>query len=153
MLLMVEKGIRGGICHAVHRYAKANNKYMKNYFKIIISSYHEYLYASNLYGQVMSQKLSVKGFKWVKKLSEFDELFIKNYDENSNKGCSLEVDVEYPKNLFNLHKDPPFLSKRKKIKKCNMLVCNIYDKEHYVVYIRALKKALNHELILKKYIE
>ena len=50
MLLMVEKGIRGGICHAVHRYAKANNKYMKNYFKIIISSYHEYLYASNLYG-------------------------------------------------------------------------------------------------------
>ena len=56
----------------------------------------------------MSQKLPVHGFKWVKKLSKFDEDFIQNYNKNSNKGYILEVDVEYPKNLFNLHKDLPF---------------------------------------------
>ena len=62
----------------------------------------------------MYQKLSVNGFKWVKKLSQFDENFIKDYDENSNKGYILELDIEYPKNLFNLHKDIPLLPERKK---------------------------------------
>ena len=76
---------------------------------------------------------------WVEELSEFNEHFIKNYDENSNKGYVLEVDVEYPKNLFNLHKDLPFLGERKKIDKCKRLVCNIHDKERYVAYIRAIK--------------
>ena len=90
----------------------------------------------------MSQKLPVNGFKWVKELSKFNEDFIKNYDENSDRGYFLEVNVEYPKNLFNHHKDLPFLPERKKIKKCNKLVCNIQDKENYVVHIRALKQAL-----------
>ena len=66
MLLIVEKGIGGGICHAVHRYAKANNKYMKNYNKNKESSYIEYLDANNLYGWAISQKLPVDGFKWKK---------------------------------------------------------------------------------------
>ena len=66
MLLMIEKGTRGGICQATHRYAKANNKYMKNYDKNNESSYIEYLDANNLYGWAMSQKLPVKDFKWVK---------------------------------------------------------------------------------------
>ena len=78
MLLMVEKGTRGGICQAIHRYAKANNKYMKNYDKNNESSYIEYLDANNLYGWAMSQKLPVNGFKWVKNLSKFNEDFIKN---------------------------------------------------------------------------
>ena len=95
--LMVEKGIRSGICHAIHRYAKANNKYMKNYDKDIISSYLMYLDANNLYGRAMSQKLPINGFKWVKELSKFNESFIKGYDENSDKENFLEVDVEYPK--------------------------------------------------------
>ena len=86
MLLMVEKGTRGGICQAIHRYAKANNKYMKNYDKDIISSYLMYLDANNLYGWAMSQKLPVNGFKWVKNLSKFNEILIRNYDENSDKG-------------------------------------------------------------------
>ena len=66
MLLMVEKGIRGGICHAIHRYAKANNKYMKNYDKNKEPSYIQYLDASNSCGWAMSQKLPVDGFKWKK---------------------------------------------------------------------------------------
>ena len=119
MLLMVEKGTRGGICQAIHRYAKANNKYMKNYNKDIISSYLMYIDANNLYGWAMSQKLPVNGFKWVKNLSEsnsiqFNESFIRNYDENSDIGYFLEVDIDYSEKLFNLHKDLPFLPERKK---------------------------------------
>ena len=67
MLLMVEKGIGVGICQAIHRHAKVNNKYMKNYNKDIISSYLMYLDANNLYGWAMSQKLPINGFKWVGK--------------------------------------------------------------------------------------
>ena len=86
MLVIVEKGTRGGICQASHNYAKANNKYMKNSNKNIESSYIEYLVANNLYGWAMSQKLPVNDFKWVKQeyLSQFNEDFIKDYDENSN---------------------------------------------------------------------
>ena len=152
MLLMVEKGSRGGICQAIHRHAKANNKYMKNYNKDVISSYLMYLDANNLYGWAMSQKLPVNGFKWVEKsrLSRFNERFIKNYNENSDIGYFLEVDIDYPKELFNLHKDLPFLPERKKVNKCEKLICSIEDKEKYVVHIRALKQALQHGLILKK---
>ena len=78
MLLMIEKGISGGICHAIYKYAKANNKYMKNYDKDLESSYLEYLDANNLYGWATSQKLPVNSFKWIKKydLSKLDENFI-----------------------------------------------------------------------------
>ena len=131
MLLMIEKGIRGGMCQATHRYAKANNKYMKNYDKNIESSYIEYLDANNLYGWAMSQKLPVNGFKWVKqkKLSKFNEDFIKKYDEDSNTGYFFEVDVEYPKTLFNSHKDLPFLPERKKVEKVEKLICSIGEKK------------------------
>ena len=150
MLLMVEKGIRGGICYAIHRYAKANNKYMKNYDKDMESSYLEYLDVNNLYGWAMSQKRPVNGFEWVEGLYQFKEDFIKNYDEDSNKGYFLEVDVEYPENVFNLHSISPFLPDTNKIGKCNKLVCNIHNKENYAIHIRALKQTLNDELILKK---
>ena len=85
-----------------------------------------------------------------KNVSNFDEDFIKNYDEDSDKGYILEVDVEYPKNLQDLHSDLPFLPERIKINKCSKLVCNLYDKNNYVVHIRSLKQALGHGLILKK---
>ena len=107
---MVEEGIRGGICHAIHRYAKANNKYMNNYDKGTESSYLMYLDANNLYGWVMSQKSPVTGFKWVEKLSKFNEKFIKSFNENCDIGYFFEVDDEYPKELFNLHKDLPFFT-------------------------------------------
>ena len=144
MLSMVDKGIRGRICKAIHRYTKANNKYVKSYDKNIESSHLMYLHANNLYRWRMSEKLPVIGFEWVKKLSKFDEHFIKNYNENSDKGYFLEVDVEYPKNLFSLHSDLPLLPEEKKIEKCNKLICAFHDKK------KALKRTLNHGLILKK---
>ena len=73
---MVEKGIRGGICHTIHRYAKANNKYMIYYDENKEISYILYLDANNLYGWAMSQKLPVDGFKWVKNVSKIDKDFI-----------------------------------------------------------------------------
>ena len=80
MLLMVEEGIRGGICHSIHRYAKANNKYMKNYNKDEESSYIQYLDANNLYGWAMSKKLPVNGFRWLdsNEINEINEEFINN---------------------------------------------------------------------------
>ena len=123
---------------------------MKNYDKKIESSYLMYLDTNNLYRWTISQRLPVNGFEWMKKLFEFDERFIKNYDENNDKGYILEIDVEYPKQLSNIHKDLSILAERKKLKNCKNLVCNIHHKENHVVHIRALKQALNHELILKK---
>ena len=89
---------------------------MGNYDKDITSSYILYLDANNLYGWAMSQKLLVNGFKWVERsrLSRFNERFIKSYNENSDRGYFLEVDVEYPENLFNFHEDLPFLPEKKK---------------------------------------
>ena len=127
MLLMVEEGIRGGICHAIHRHAKANNKYMKNYDKNKESSYIQYLDANNLYRWAMSQKLPVNGFKWVN--NEINEGFIKNYDENRDKGYILEKDVKNPRKLHDLHSDLPFSPKRMKIDKCKKLVCNLLNKK------------------------
>ena len=72
-------------------------------------------------------KLAVNGFKWKKYIPKFNEDFIKNYDEDSDKGYILEVDIEYPRELHDLHSDLPFLPKRMKINKCNKLVCNLYD--------------------------
>ena len=95
---------------------------MKNYDKDIELSYLKYLVANSLYGWAMSQKLPVNGFEWVINLSKFDERFIKNYDENSDKGYFLEVDAEYPKTLSSLHSDLRFLSERKKTEKCNKLI-------------------------------
>ena len=146
MPLMVEERIRGGICHAIHRNAKPNNKYMKNYDKNEESSYIQYLDANNLYGWAMSQKLPVNNFVWVEDISGINEEVIKNYDENNGKGYILEVDVKYPKKLHNIHSDLPFLPKRIKIDKCKKLVCNLRNKKKYVVQIKSLKQALSHGL-------
>ena len=124
---------------------------MKNRDKSIESSYLMYLDANNLYGWAISQKLPVNGFKWEKIVSKFDEDFITNYDEDTNKGYIFEVDVEYPKDFHDLQSDLQFLTEKNKINKCDKLVCNLYDKN--VVHIRSLKQALKHGLILKKYTE
>ena len=150
---MVEKGIRGGICHSIHRYAKANNKYMQNYNNNEESSYIQYLDANNIYGWAMSKKLPVNGFKWFDTSETSDKInedFIKNYDENNDKGYILEVDVKYPKRLHELYSDLPFLSERMEVNKCKKLVCHLFNKKKYVAHINALKRELNHGLKLKK---
>ena len=151
MLLTIEEGIRGGICHAVHRYAKANNRYIKNYAKSKESPYIQYLDAKNLYGAAMSEKLPINEFKWVNGISGINEKFVKNYNKkNSEKGYILEIDVDYSSKLHKLHSDMPFLPERMKIDKTQKLVCNLRDKKKYVVHISIIKQALNHGLKFKK---
>ena len=132
MLLMVEKGIRGGICHTIHRYA--NNKYMKDYdknkeslylkywdvnnlygraMKNNESSYLKYWDVNNLYGWAMSQKLPVNNFEWIEETSQFNENFIKNYNEESDEGYFPEVDIHYSEKLHELHNDLLFFTKKK----------------------------------------
>ena len=150
MLLMIEEGIRGGICHVVNRYASANNHYMKDYDKNKESSYIQYLDANNLYRAVMSKKFPIKRFKWMDDISRIDEELIKGYDENSSKGYVLEVDVNYPQELYDIHSDMPFLPERMVINKTKKLVCNLHDKKKYVAHVSVLKQALNHGLKLPK---
>ena len=121
ILLMVEKGIRGGICNAIYWYAKANNKYMNDYDENKESSHINYWDVNNLYGWAMSQKLPVNNFKWIEETFQFNKNFIKNYDEKSEEGYILEVDVQYPEKLYELHGDLPFLPERKKLKKLKRL--------------------------------
>ena len=149
---MFEEGIRGEMCQATYRYAKANNKYMKNYDKNKESSFLEYVHVNNLHGWAMSKKLPVRNFKWIEKddLLIITEDFIKNYNENSDRGYILEVDGEYPKNLHKLHSDLPFLPERMEINKCTKLCCTVQNKKNYAIHILALKQALNHGLKLTK---
>ena len=150
MLLMYEAGKRGGISQAIHKYAAANDKYMKNYNKNISSSYLQHLDTNNLYGWEMCKKLPVGNFSSAKNLLLYTEDFIKNYKDNSDNGYLLEVDVHYAKTLQHLHKDLPFLCERRKLSKSTKLITSLEDKEKYVVHISALKQALNHELKLMK---
>ena len=76
----------------------------------------------------------------MEKLSKFNEIVIKNYNENSDIGYFLEIDIDYPKELFNLHKDLPFLPEREKVNKVEKIICGIEDKEKYVMHIKALNK-------------
>ena len=133
MLLMVEKGIRGGICHAIHRYARANNKSMKNYDKqkILIYSilrFKQFVWMGNV------SKIACRWFQMKKNMLNLMKTCknVKNYDEDGGKGYIFEVDFEYPKNLHDLYSDLPFLPERIKSNKCSMLVCNFYNKNNYV---------------------
>ena len=86
--------------------------------------------------------MPVNGFKWVQNVSKIDEDFIKNYDEDTNKGYILEVDVKYPKNLHNFHSDLPFLQGKMKINKCNKFVCNLYDKKKLCCSYKIIKTSI-----------
>ena len=150
MLLMFERGIRGGVTQAVKRYARANNKYMPNYNSEEVSTFLQYLDANNLYGWAMVQKLPTHGFRWINKVEELTPEFINKLVKKDNKGYILEVDVEYPKELHKSHNELPFLPERMKIGKVEKLVPNFNKKKKYIVHIRMLDQALKHGLVLKK---
>ena len=136
MLLLVEKDIRGGKYHAIHPCVKANNKYMKDYDENKESLYLKYLDVNNFMTSVMSQKLPVCGFKWVENTSQFTKDFIENYKEDIDEGNFLEVDVQHPEKLHDLHNDLSFLSESIKIQKFGKLAANLNDKKEYVIHNR-----------------
>ena len=105
MYLMIEKGIRGGMTQVSLKPAVANNKYMTSYDKQTASTYLMYLDANNLYGLAMSKYLPYKDFTWCHSLLTTDDIL--NYDETSDTGYILDVDLEYPPELHDLHSDYP----------------------------------------------
>ena len=142
MLLMVEKGIRGGVSMISNRYGKANNKYMGDKFNSNEpSKYIQYLDANNLYGWAMSKPLPTHGFKWM----EEDEL--KNWELHS---CILEVDLEYPKELHDLHNYYPLALEQIEVNKVEKLILNLWNKKKYVIHYENLKQYLNLGLKLTK---
>ena len=135
MLLMVEKGIRGGVSLISNRYGKANNKYMGNRFNDSKpSKYITYLDANNLYGWAMSKPLPTHGFKWMK-MSEFETW--------ENHSCILEIDLGYPKSLHDLRSDYPLAPERVKVNKVEKLIPNLGDKEKYILHYENLKQNLS----------
>ena len=135
MLLMVEKGIRGGVSMVSNRYGKANNKYMGDKFNSNEpSKYIQYLDANNLYGWAMSKPLPTHGFKWMK-TSELE-----TWELHS---CILEVDLEYPKKLHDLHNDYPLAPEQIVVNEVEKLIPNLWNKKNYVIHYENLKQYLN----------
>ena len=114
MFQFIEKGMRGGISYIANLYGKANNKYMKSYDEKAPSKYIMYLDANNLYGWAMSQYLPTGGFKWLTE-KQSDKLDMTKYKEDSKKGFILEVDLEYPNDLHDLHNDYPCAPEKVKV--------------------------------------
>ena len=141
MLMMVEKGIRGGVSMISTRYGKANNPYMKDYDPDQPTKHISYLDANNLYGWAMCKPLPTKGFRWMEK----EEL--KNW---KSMPCILEVDLEYPEHLHDLHNDYPLAPERITVNKVEKLIPNLNDKKNYVIHHETLKLYLSLGLKLTK---
>ena len=120
-------------------HAKANNRYMKYYDKNKEPSYLSYWDVNNFYGWAIPQKSPVKSFEWIEETSQFKEDFIKNYNEESDEGYFIEVDVQYPEKIYKLHSDLAFLPEKEKLKKIEKLVTNLHDENEYVMHIKQLK--------------
>ena len=147
MLLMIEKGIRGGISNAFKRYAKANNKFMKDFDPAEKSSFIVYLDANNLYGWAMSKPLPVGGFEWMA------EAELKNWErfvDEEGIGCILEVDLEYPVELHDFHNDFPLAPEKMILGKVEKLTQNLRDKEKMVLHGKNLSLFLSLGMKLKK---
>ena len=147
MLLMIEKGIRGGISNAFTRYAKANNRFMKDFDPAEKSSFIVYLDANNLYGWAMSKPLPVGGFEWM------IEMELENWErfvEKEGVGCILEVDLEYPAELHDFHNDFPLAPEKMILGKVEKLTQNLRDKEKMVLHGENLKLYLSLGMKIKK---
>ena len=169
MFQFIEKGLRGGISYIANRYGEANNKYMKEYNKKAPSKYIMYLDANNLYGWAMSQYLPTGGFRWMTE-KQINKIDLAKYREDSKKGLILEVDLEYPKKLHDLHNDYSLGPEKVKVtenmlseyskriaKKYNIsiglvhkLIPTLGNKEKYVLHYRNLKLYINLGLKVTK---
>jgi hypothetical protein len=149
MYLFFERGIRGGQSVVFNKYAAVNNKFMEDYDKDMDNTFISYLDANNLYGHAMNRPLPYKDFKWVDSISVDT---IMNYDEKSDIGYTLEVDLHYPKELHDLHNDYPLAPERYKPEGsfCENLCGTFYDKKDYIIEIRNLKFYLEKGLVLNK---
>ena len=126
MLLMFERGIRGGITQAVHRYTSANNKYMGDlYDPNKETKYLQYFDANNLYGWAMSQPLPTSKFEWV----DIEPSQIHTLAASKIKEYLLEVNVRYPADLHDSHNDLPFMCERMEINGVEKLVPNLRNKK------------------------
>ena len=146
MLMMFERGIRGGITHISKRYASANNKYMKDFDKSKPSTFIQYLDANNLYGWAMSQKLPTHGFKWID-VSKSEVLKILE-KKDTNRGFIFEVELDYPVSLWDSHNDYPLAPD--KVKGNDKLICSFLPKRNYVLHYKNLKQYLKEGMILKR---
>ena len=140
---MFEKGIRGGISIISNRYGRANNKYMqKGFNKNKPSKYLMYLDANNLYGCAMSEKLPTHGFKWLTG-GEMEKIYENRHNLNKMP-CILEVDLEYPENLHDLHNDYPLCPEKVKCKNgVEKLIPNLRNKKKYVLHYKNLIQCLD----------
>ena len=169
MFQFIEKGMRGGISYIANRHSKANNKHMNDYDENEPSKYIMYLDANNLYGWAMSQYLPTGKFKWLTQ-KQIDETNLAKYDERSKKGLILEVDLEYSKELHDLHNDYPLACEKVKVSKdmlsdyckkiadkynisnglVHKLIPTLNNKEKYVLHYRNLQLYLDLGLKITK---
>ena len=165
----IEKDMHGGVSSITNRYGKANNKYMKEYDEKAPSKYIMYLDANNLYGWAMSQCLPKGNFKWMSE-REIKKINLGKYSADSKRGLIPEVDLEYNKNLHELHNDYPFTSEKVKVSKnmlsgyckkiaekynisigfVSKLIPTLRDKKEYMFHYCNLQRYLDLGLKIKK---
>ena len=167
--MFFEQGMRGGVSYINKRYSKANNEYCKDYDKEKPKNYIIYLDMNNLYGHAMSQYLPYANFKWVKNIDKIKQKLM-NIKSNSSTGYVLEVDLEYPQKLHDIHNDYPLAPEKINIPKewlskfclkiasvynittgtVKKLVPNLMNKNNYVIHCRNLQQCLELGMKLKK---
>ena len=156
MLMMFEKGIRGGMTHISKRYAEANNKYMKDFNPDKPSSFIQYLDANNLYGWAMSQALPTNGFKWMKDLTKakviriLEKVNCSMTNPIKKTGYIFEVDLEYSHDLWESHNDYPLAPEKLKVNGVEKLISHFKSRKNYVIHYRNLRQCLEMGLKITK---
>ena len=151
MIQFIESGIRGGVSMISHRHSIANNKYMiKNYDPDKELKTINYLDANNLYGWAMCESLPVGNFKMYDNNLDKIVTQLQNWKSNSKKGYIIEVDLEYPKELHDLHNSYPLAPEKIKVDKISKLIPTLYDKKNYICHVKNLQLYVDLGLKIKK---